>query len=207
MTSCIHPHHSSLINHSSCDPAFPTFTSPIRRTRSLPRTVRWPSQAVVGSAAWAVVAGGAARSGVLGRARDRRVLQRLGVAADQERPAGADRPKTGLGRLVAFAAVGSSLRPPTGWSTAACVRNEARQFSSLWLRYLTHDEPQKAHQLTVPPQNRQPLDDHLWNYYRNKPASRQALEGYVQIAAGAHSAGLGAKGQSCDSTRRPSQVA
>jgi hypothetical protein len=60
------------------------------------------------------------------------------------------------------------------------VRDEARQFSALWFRYLTHDEPQKAHQLTVPPQDRQPLDDHLWAFYRNSPHSHLSLESYVK---------------------------
>jgi hypothetical protein len=45
---------------------------------------------------------------------------------------------------------------------------------------MTHDEPHKAYQLTQPAQTRQPLDDQLWNHYRNAPKSRQALEGYVQ---------------------------
>jgi hypothetical protein len=60
------------------------------------------------------------------------------------------------------------------------VRGEARRFSDLWFRYLTHGEPQKAHQLTVAPQTRQPLDEHLWGFYRNTPPSRKALEGYVK---------------------------
>jgi hypothetical protein len=61
------------------------------------------------------------------------------------------------------------------------VRNEARQFSALWLRCLTHDEPHKALQLTVSPQDRRPLDDHLWDYYRNNPRARRKLEDYVQL--------------------------
>jgi len=90
------------------------------------------------------------------------------------------------GRRLAWVGLSLSLlvaaAAPTDWLIyRRIVRDEARQFSSLWLRCLTHDEPHKAHQLITPPQNRQPLNDHLWNYYRNNPRSRQSLEGYVQI--------------------------
>jgi len=89
------------------------------------------------------------------------------------------------GRKLAWAGLSLSLlfaaAAPADWLVyRRIVRDEARQFSALWFRYLTHDEPQKAHQLTVPPQSRQPLDDHLWAFYRNAPRSRQALEGYVK---------------------------
>ena len=61
------------------------------------------------------------------------------------------------------------------------VRNEARQFSSLWFQFLIHDEPQKAHQLTQSPVMRHFLDDHLWAFYRSDPRLRQQLENYVKI--------------------------
>jgi hypothetical protein len=71
---------------------------------------------------------------------------------------------------------------PSHWlNNRRLLRIEARDITSAWIRYVTHDEPQKAHHLTTPAQKRQPLDDQLWNYYRNEPKSRQALEGYVQI--------------------------
>lgn len=60
------------------------------------------------------------------------------------------------------------------------MAGEAKQFASLWFRYLAEDEPQKAHQLTTAPQTRRPLDDGLWAFYRNIPRNRQDLEGYVK---------------------------
>jgi hypothetical protein len=58
--------------------------------------------------------------------------------------------------------------------------NEAQQFSTLWFKYLAQDEPQNAHQLTVGPQARQPLDERLWAVYRAAPRMRQELEDYVK---------------------------
>jgi len=59
------------------------------------------------------------------------------------------------------------------------VRNEAEQFSDLWFQYLVQNQPQKAHQLTLAPGLRQPLNDRLWDYYRNSPRPRKELETYV----------------------------
>lgn len=61
------------------------------------------------------------------------------------------------------------------------VCDEARQFSALWFKYLTQDEPHKAHQLTVSPESRQPLDGHLWDFYRTESRLRRALRGYVEV--------------------------
>ena len=90
------------------------------------------------------------------------------------------------GRKLAWVGLSLSLlfvtAAPADWlSYRRIVRNEARQFSSLWLRCVTHDEPHKAYQLATSPQNRQPLNDQLWNYYRNNPRARRSLQGYVQI--------------------------
>jgi hypothetical protein len=90
------------------------------------------------------------------------------------------------GRKLAWAGLSLSLlfavAAPTDWLVyRRIIRDEAQQFSALWFRYLTHDEPQKAHQLTIAPQYRQPLDDHLWAFYRNTPRPRQSLEGYVNL--------------------------
>ena len=72
-----------------------------------------------------------------------------------------------------------AVAAPTEWLVYRWrVRDEARQFSALWFRYLVQDEPQKAHQLTMPPQRRLPFDQRLWDFYRN-PRSREALQGYV----------------------------
>jgi hypothetical protein len=90
------------------------------------------------------------------------------------------------GRKLAWAGLALSLlfvvAAPTDWLVyRRIVRNEARQFCTLWFRYLTHGEPQKAHQLTVLPQMRQPLDENLWSFYGNNARSRKTLEGYVQL--------------------------
>jgi hypothetical protein len=83
---------------------------------------------------------------------------------------------TGLSLSLLFAAAA-----PTDWLVYRhAVRQEARQFSALWFRYLVHDEPQKALQLTVPPQSRQPIGEGLWAFYRSTPKARQTLEGYVK---------------------------
>jgi hypothetical protein len=88
------------------------------------------------------------------------------------------------GRKLAWVGLSLSLlfaaAAPADWLVYRhVIHNEARQFSETWFRYLTHDEPQKAHQLTMPPQVREPLNDELWAFYSNAPRSRQALEAYV----------------------------
>lgn len=83
---------------------------------------------------------------------------------------------TGLLLSLLFAAAA----PSNALAYRRTVRNEARQFSSLWFRFLAEDEPQKAHQLTVAPHVRHLLDQRLWAFYRNDPRLRQQLEGYVQ---------------------------
>ena len=83
---------------------------------------------------------------------------------------------TGLALSLLFLAAG-----PTYWyAYREFLRNEARQFCALWFKYVAQDEPQKAFQLMVAPQDRQPLDDRLWDFYRRTPSSRKLLEGNVQ---------------------------
>ena len=88
------------------------------------------------------------------------------------------------GRKLAWAGLFLSLIAAAAAPTDALVYRraicgEARRFSALWFQYLTHDEPQLAYQLTVPPEARHPLDGGLWEFYRNQPKARAALEGYV----------------------------
>jgi hypothetical protein len=90
------------------------------------------------------------------------------------------------GRKLAWAGLALSLlflvAAPTDWLVyRRIVRNEAQQFSMLWFRYLTHGAPQKAHQLTVPPQSRQPLGENLWSFYGKNARMRKTLEGYVEL--------------------------
>jgi hypothetical protein len=89
------------------------------------------------------------------------------------------------GRKMAIAGLMLSLAlaaaAPTNWLVyRRMIRNEARQFSSLWFQFLAQNEPQKAHQLTVPPQVRKLLDHQLWAFYRTDARQRQQLEGYVK---------------------------
>ena len=108
---------------------------------------------------------------------------------------------TGLsGRKTAWLGTSISLiflvAAPT--DTAAYHRvlaGEARQFSKLWLQFLTQGEPQKAYQLTLPPQDRQPFDARLWDYYRNNLQQRQHLETYTEQPAVRALLALGAKVQ------------
>jgi hypothetical protein len=73
-----------------------------------------------------------------------------------------------------------TVAAPTEWLYYRwVVEHEARQFSSLWIRCLTHDEPHKALQLNTPPRERRPLDDSLWAYYRNDRKQRESLKSYV----------------------------
>jgi hypothetical protein len=89
------------------------------------------------------------------------------------------------GRGMAWAGLTLSLlllaAAPTDWLLyRGLIRREAQQFSALWFRYLLHDEPQKAHQLTTRPQFREALDARLWAVYRNSPELRGDLENYVK---------------------------
>ena len=75
------------------------------------------------------------------------------------------------------------------------IRSEARQFSALWFRYLSQEEPQKAFQLYQSPQFRQPLDDRLWDYYRHTPQQRDALNKFVKLPVVRTLLALGPKAQ------------
>ena len=75
------------------------------------------------------------------------------------------------------------------------IRKQARQFSALWFKYLAQDEPQKAYQLTMLPPLRPPLDDRLWDFYRNSPRVREKLEDSVQAPLVRALLALGPKAQ------------
>ncbi len=59
------------------------------------------------------------------------------------------------------------------------VDAEARRFGEAWFAFLAADQPHKAHQLTLLPRYRQPLDDKLWEFYREGEPWHDELEGYV----------------------------
>jgi len=88
------------------------------------------------------------------------------------------------GRNLARAGMALSLvflaAAPADWlSLRWHIRAEARQFSALWFKYLAEDELHKAHQLTVAPQNRRPLDDRLVAFYRESARAREEREAYA----------------------------
>jgi len=90
------------------------------------------------------------------------------------------------GRKMAIVGLTLSLlllaAAPTDWFVYRWrVRSEAGEFARLWFHCLTEDEPEKAYQLTLPPQSRQPLDNRLWAVYRDEPRLRQGLENYVKV--------------------------
>ena len=75
------------------------------------------------------------------------------------------------------------------------IGNEARQFSALWFRYLTQEEPHKAWQLHLAPQSRQPLDDRLWQFYRSSAQQRENLQKFVKLPVTRTLLALGPKAQ------------
>ena len=89
-----------------------------------------------------------------------------------------------LGRKAALAglvlSVGLAAAAPGHWITYRwLLRREARQFATVWFDLLRQGEPQKAFQLTVHPDYRQPLDDSLWDYYKENPQQHRSLWDYV----------------------------
>lgn len=57
---------------------------------------------------------------------------------------------------------------------------EARRFAEAWFAYLSVKQPHKAHQLTVAPRRRQPLDDKLHEFYREGGPWHDELQSYVE---------------------------
>jgi hypothetical protein len=59
------------------------------------------------------------------------------------------------------------------------VEREARQFADYWFEFLRQNEPQKAHQLSLAPGVRPPMDAALWEFYRQGPRWYEELGAYV----------------------------
>jgi hypothetical protein len=88
------------------------------------------------------------------------------------------------------------IAAPADWMVYRyLVAKEAKQVADQWFQFITHDEPHKACQLTSAPQARQPLNDRLWDYYRNAPKPREQLEGYVKSPLVRTMLALGPKAQ------------
>jgi len=63
------------------------------------------------------------------------------------------------------------------------IRQQARQFAQIWIDAVQHGEVYKAHQLTVDPQRRRPLESNLADYYRLNPKPRELLNLFVKEPA------------------------
>jgi hypothetical protein len=90
------------------------------------------------------------------------------------------------GRRVALVGLGLSLAfgvaaPTEFLFTRWLVRRQARQFAMQWFDYLQNGEPHKAHQLKrfPDPTIRQPLDENLWQFYRENPGQNRELRNFV----------------------------
>ena len=60
------------------------------------------------------------------------------------------------------------------------LRAEARHFSEQWFTFLANGEPHKAHQLLSSPDFRQPIDENLWEFYRQSPQWEGELRTHVE---------------------------
>lgn len=81
----------------------------------------------------------------------------------------------GLGLSLAFA-----VAAVANWATfREGIRIQGRQVAQAWFGYLLAGQPHKAHQLTLVPSERQPLDENLWDVYRRFPERRTALQAFL----------------------------
>ena len=90
-----------------------------------------------------------------------------------------------LGRKAALAGLAVSAvalcAAPADWIVyRTLLRGEARQCAGLWFDYLRDNQPHKAHQLTLNPTTRDPLDDTLWESYREGSQGRPIFEGNLR---------------------------
>jgi hypothetical protein len=89
-----------------------------------------------------------------------------------------------LGRKAALAGLAVSVvalcGAPASWIAYRwMVRQEARQFAGMWFDFLRADQPHKAHQLALAPTSRDPLDDTLWDSYREEGSGWPILRQFV----------------------------
>jgi hypothetical protein len=84
------------------------------------------------------------------------------------------------GGLLLSIALGAAV--PVDWFVYRhLVRKEARQFAATWFDYLEQGEPEKAYQLTLHPNLRQPMDEELRDFYRRNAHARERLDNYVAL--------------------------
>lgn len=94
-------------------------------------------------------------------------------------------PERWAGRGTALAALGLALFVGAAaggqyYARRAMSVSEARETIDLWFNELRHDEPHRAHQLALPPDERFPLDEEdLWEAYRSVPKVSTELKQFV----------------------------
>jgi hypothetical protein len=89
--------------------------------------------------------------------------------------AGGAAARWGLALSLIFVAAG-----PANWLVYwRRIDGEARKFAELWFDLLAKGQPEKAYQLTLSPETRQPLDEGLWEFYRRAPQWHYKLEQFA----------------------------
>ena len=89
-----------------------------------------------------------------------------------------------MGRKAALAGVWFSIcflvAGPSDWFYyRRLICAEARQVALLWFDLLAKNRPEMAFQLTLHIQNRRPLDERIWNFYKDSQKWREELKNYV----------------------------
>lgn len=80
---------------------------------------------------------------------------------------------------LALAVFWGTAAPVSWWIQRASLVEDAEQFAEGWFDLLRHDDPLRAHQLTLAPSARRPFDAALPNVYRDDPPLRAELEEFV----------------------------
>lgn len=74
----------------------------------------------------------------------------------------------------------SSAGAPAQWYVHRYLLNrEAEQFAMMFFDALLHNQPHRAHQLSLPATQRAPFDENLWSRYRPDSNSRRDLEAFL----------------------------
>ncbi len=73
------------------------------------------------------------------------------------------------------------------------VHREAQRFAKVWFAFLAEGRPEKAHQLTLAPQVRQPLNETLAEFYRENEDWQEDLERYIRQPVVARLLALGSR--------------
>lgn len=80
---------------------------------------------------------------------------------------------------LALAVFWGTAAPVSWWIQRESLVGDAERFAEGWFDLLRHDDPLRAHQLTLAPSARRPFDAALPNVYRDDPPLRAELEEFV----------------------------